>query len=293
MSPLRFGIVSKTATYWPYYVGLREGLFAEQGLELEFVPLGTTHAGVPALLEGRVDLAATCPDALVASVLEGAPLRVVGGLINRPVSSVIAVPAVLSFADVRGRRVAVTEAHGSVSTFLRAVLRRKGLADGDYEQVVCATTPEQVAALERGAVDMAMLTHPFENRLLKQGFHRLARIGDELGTGAFTTLNGRRGWTSQPEWHSLRVALEAADRFLRDTGRKSSATAALVEATGVPQDELDETYELYAGDSDVLARAGELDLSGFGRLLTFMAEDGSRVQPTSARDFLDDFAAVR
>lgn len=281
-----------TATYWPYYVGLREGFFSEQGLDLELVPLGSTSAGVPALLDDVVDVAATCPDVLVARAIEGAPLRVAGGLINRPVSSVVTVPAVSSFAELRGRKVAVTEARGSVSTFLRALLRREGLADSDYEQVICATTPEQVRALERGSVDAAMLTHPFESRLLKRGFHRLARIGDELGSGAFTTLNVRRGWTRQPQWQRLLAALEQAGRCLRGPGHESSVQA-LAEATGVPPGELDETIELYARTPNVLAAAGELDLAGFDRLLTFMAEDGIQVASRSAREFLDDFAAVR
>jgi ABC-type nitrate/sulfonate/bicarbonate transport system substrate-binding protein len=291
MDRFRFGIVSKTATYWPHYVGLREGLFEAQGLDLEIVLLGSTAAGVPALLEDRVDVAGTCPDILIVHASKGAALRVAGGIINKPVSSVISVPDVASFAELRGRRVAVTEPRGSVSIFLKAVLRRNSLADGDYEAVVCSTTPLQVEALEKGDVDAAMLTHPFEERLLRKGFHRLARVGDVLGTGAFTTLNVRQGWTARPEWPRFQAALRECDRVLRDPAHKQTSLAALADWTGVPAEEQDEAYRLYTGDPDVLAHAGEVDVAGLGRLLTFMAEDGIEVQGT-ARDFLDEHAAV-
>jgi len=289
MDRLRFGIVSKTATYWPHYVGLQQGFFAAERIDLQVEVLGSTVAGVSALLEDRVDIAGTCPDILIVHASQGAALRVAGGIINRPVSSLLAAPFLRSFSDLRGRRVAVTEPRGSVSIFLKAVLRRNGLAEDDYKPVVCSTTPQQVAALERGEVDAAMLTHPFEKRLLARGFNRLARIGDELGTGAFTTLNVRTGFTASPVWPRLRSALGASDAFLRS--HRTESLAALAEWTGVPAEEQEEAYELYAGSSDVLARSGELDLSGFERLLTFMAEDGIEVKG-KAGDFLDKNAAV-
>ena len=48
--------MSWTATYWAYYVGLREGLFANAGLEVELVTLGATAAGVEALLAEPVEV---------------------------------------------------------------------------------------------------------------------------------------------------------------------------------------------------------------------------------------------
>ncbi len=290
---LRLGIVSKTATYWPYYVGLREGLFQRAGLTLDIELLGSTSAGVPALIEERVDVAATCPDVLIGEALASARLRIAGGLIDCPMSSLIVRPEVRAFEDLRGRRVAVTEIRGSVSVFLRALLRRKGLAVGDYEQVVCHTTPAQVAALEEGSIEAAMLTHPFESRLLALGFGRLARVGDELGSGSFTTLNVRQGWTARPEWAALKKALRAVDGVLRDPRRKDDVLAALSEWSSVSEAELDEAYHIYAGSTKVLSPAGELDLSGLEHLLAWMAEDGIEVRPEQARDFLDDHAALR
>jgi ABC-type nitrate/sulfonate/bicarbonate transport system substrate-binding protein len=290
---LRIGIVSWTATYWPYYVGLSQGLFQAGGVDVELVTLGTTAAGVPALAEQRVDIAATCPDAVVEAATAGAPLRVAGGLVDRPVSSVVAQPAITTWADLRGRRVAVTDLRGSVSIVLRAALRVHGLEPDAYRQVVIGTTPAQAAALERDDVDAAMLTHPFEAPLLARGFRRLGRVADEVGACAFTTLNVRAGWTAEPAWTALVDGLERVDRVFDDPHRKAGVLASLAGATGLPTSSLEEAWTVYVRAGGVLARGGRLDLAGFRRLLDFMRADGLRVAaPGEEGRYLDAAARV-
>jgi ABC-type nitrate/sulfonate/bicarbonate transport system substrate-binding protein len=265
--------VSWTATYWPYYVGLSEGVFRQAGLEVELVTLGTTAAGVAALLDERVDIAATCPDAVVEAATQRQPLRVAGGLIDRPVSSVVAIPEIESVDALRRRRVAVTDLRGSVSIVLRAFLGAHGLQRGDYEQVVVGTTPAQVAALEAGEVDAAMLTHPFEARLLTKGFRRLGRVADVVGACAFTTLNVRAGF----QLGALSEALRQVDEILYDPGQRPRVLDSLAEATRLPEAALHEAAQLYLEEGGVLAPGGRLDPVGFQRLLDLMRREGLAV----------------
>ncbi len=249
---MRLGIVSRTATYWPLETMERDGF------PIELVEIERTSAGVDALLDGSVDVAATCPDALVAA---GAPLRIAGGLVDRPPTSLVSVAAVREIAQLAGRRVAVTEPRGSVSLFLRALLRAHGVTG--YEPVVCGPTPKQAAALERGEVDAAMLTMPFDEQLVERGFRLLARVGDELGPCAFTTLNVREGWSATEEWRRFRAALESAIGRLRERERGQMPA-----------------YDV------------RVDLSGVERLLAFMRAEGVAVA-ASAHAYLDADAAVR
>ncbi len=216
--PVRLGIVSRTATYWPLYLMS----------DIELVELGGTAAGIDALLRNEVDVAATCPDALIAS---GADVRVGAGLVDRPPTSVVAGPGIACIEDLRGRRIATTSAQGSVSLFLRAFLRGQGLERGDYAEVVVGPTPAQAAALQRAKVDAAMLTEPFDERLGRQGFRILADVGDALGPCAFTTLNVRRGWTATQEWVVFRDRLAAATARLVDPDSRRRELPALTAGT--------------------------------------------------------------
>src|SRR4051794_30640162 len=105
---LRYGEGSRTATYWLHYVAQARGLYAAEGLEVEPVATHTTGGGVAAVEAGRVDVGSNCPDYVVAAVERGEALAVVGGVVLRAVSAVVARPDVKSIADLRGRRVAVT-----------------------------------------------------------------------------------------------------------------------------------------------------------------------------------------
>jgi ABC-type nitrate/sulfonate/bicarbonate transport system substrate-binding protein len=243
---MRVGIVSRTATYEPLY---------RLGDAVELVELGSTAAGVDALVLESIDVAATCPDALIASA---APLRIGGGLVDRPPTTIVASPSVADVAGLRGLRIGTTAAQGSVSIFLRAVLRAHGLARGDYAEVVCGPTPAQAAALERGEIDAAMLTAPFDAQLAARGFRVLVDVGDELGACAFTTLNVREGWTASARWRSLARALERAIR---------SGPSAIA-------------YDV------------RLDARAVERLLELMRADGIAVRRGLA-DVIDDGAALR
>ncbi|MDE3113601.1 MAG: ABC transporter substrate-binding protein [Chloroflexota bacterium] len=261
MSPLRCGIVSRTATYWPLYLMARDGL-------VELVELGSTAAGVDALLGDRVDCAATCPDELMAS---GAPLRIGAGLVARPPTSLLARASFDSVASLRGARIATTSARGSVSTFLRAFLRAAGLEPRDYTQVAVGPTPAQADALERGTVDAAMVTFPFDERLERSGSRKLADVGDQLGPCAFTTINVREGWTRSEEWPAFRGALAGAMARLADAHGRARELDALAEGT--------------RGEVRTPPRVGydaAVDLAAVERLIAFMRDDGTAVQGGAA-----------
>ena len=257
MSRLRCGIVSRTATYWPLYLMARDGL-------VDLVELGSTAAGVDALLGDMVECAATCPDELMAS---GAALRVTAGLVARPPTSLLARADIASVEDLRGARIATTSPRGSVSTFLRAFLRVRGLERGDYVEVAVGTTPAQAEALARGDVDAAMVTFPFDERLERGGSRRLADVGDELGPCAFTTVNAREGWTRSDEWPHFRIALASAMARLADARGRTRELPALVEGT---RGEV-------ASPPRVLYDA-VVDLAAIDRLIAFMRAEGTLVR---------------
>jgi ABC-type nitrate/sulfonate/bicarbonate transport system substrate-binding protein len=242
---VRVGIVSRTATYEPFY---------RLAGAVELVELGSTAAGVDALVAKEIDVAATCPDALIVS---GADLRIGAGLLDRPPTRIVAAPAVGGIGALRGHRVGTTTSQGSVSIFLRAALRAHGLQRGDYTEVVVGPTPLQAAALERGEIDAAMLTAPFDAQLAARGFRVLLDVGAELGPCAFTTLNVRRRWTASEPWRALARDLE---RAIRD------ANGALA-------------YDL------------RVDRSAIERLLSLMREDGIDVQ-RGVREIVEEGATA-
>src|SRR5919202_2712046 len=272
---LVYGMVSRTATYWLHYVAQARGLYAAEELEVEEAPTHTTGGGVAALEAGQVDVAGNCPDYVISSVERGAALAVVGGVVLRPVSAVVARPDVKTLADLRGRRVAVTELVGGVSSLLKSILRRKGLGPGDYELAIIGGTPAQAEALRAGQADAAMLTHPFEARLLAEGYTLLGYTSDYWSEYAFTTLNVRRDWAAS-EGAALEALLRAtvrAGRWLFEPANAAEARQILAAATGLSTDEVADTYRLYVEEGGVLSRQGELSDASMQAVVDVMREE--------------------
>jgi NitT/TauT family transport system substrate-binding protein len=292
---LIYGLVSSTATYWLHYTAQARGLYAAEGLEVESVLTGSTGGGVAALEAGRVDVASNCPDYVVAAVERGAGLVVVGGVVHRPVSAIVARPGMTSLADLRGRRVALTEPVGGVSSLLKAVLRRHGLQASDYTAVIIGGTPAQADALRQGAVDAAMLTHPFEARLLAEGYSLLGYTSDYWRDYAFTTLNVRRDW-AEDHGEALVGFLRAtarAGRWLCDPANAVAAQRILATATDLPTSEVAETYRRYVEEGGVLAREGEISEAGVRAVLEVMREENLLAAAPAVEWYVDRSYWVR
>jgi ABC-type nitrate/sulfonate/bicarbonate transport system substrate-binding protein len=284
-----YGEVSRTATYWLHYVAQARGLYAAEGLEIEPFATGSTGGGVAALEAGRVDVASNCPDYVVAAVERGAALAVVGGVVHRPVSAIVTAPDVPALSALRGRRVAVTEQIGGVSSLLKSVLRRQGLEPGDYELVIIGGTPAQAEALRAGRADAAMLTHPFEARLVAEGFRLLGYASDYFADYAFTTLNVRREWAE--DYDDALVALlratTRAGRWLFDPANAGPAQQILAQATGLTTAEVVDTYQVYVQQGGVLAREGEIADAGMAAVLDVMREESLLAAAPAADWYVD------
>ena len=278
MDRVRVGIVSRTATYWPLLIALRDGAFADAGVDVEILELGSTSAGVTALLEDRIDVAATCPDVLIGAIDGGADLTIAGGLVDRPPASVVARSDLVTVASLAGRRVAVTELHGSVSRFLRAALAKAGLAEDGYERVVLGPTPQQAAALREGRVDAAMLTFPFDAALVEDGFARVLAVGDALRPCAFTTLNIRRDDAARIA--SFRTVLASAIDRLADVDERVAALRAFAPDSLADADRAVVDFLPAA----TYAKGASADVAGIVRLLEIMG--GRRQTPEDAKRYL-------
>lgn len=281
MRTLRFGIVSTTATYWAHYLAEAQGLYRAHGVRVETVVTGSTRAAVDALASGDVDLAGCSPDEVFSAVDRGdADLVVIGGIVNRPVSHVVARPGITSVQAVRGRRVGVNQARGSVSMVLRGALRRGGLEDDAYEQVRIGSTPAMARAVVDGAVDVAMLTAPYDWDLTQRGFNSLLNVGEVFPEYAFTTLNARRSSLEETgdSIRSFMAATREATARLFDAAHREHGLQALGRATGLTGDALERSHAAYTRPG-VLAGDATVSKGALAAVITLMEEERLVRQP--------------
>lgn len=274
-SVLRYGIVSKTATYWNAYLAVSQSLFRGEGLDVQFTVTGTTAATIQMVGDGTIDLGGCSPDELVSAREKGEDLVVVGGIINRPVSHIIGSSGVSSLEQLVGRRVGVNQLRGSVSMVLKATLQAAGLQDGRYTLVEAGTTPEMAAKLRTGDIDAAMLTAPFDLTLVADGFIALADVGEVFPRYAFTTINARPDWVREhpSEIAGFFRATRAAGRRIVSRRWRSEALDALAAQTGLRGAILDQTLGIYQTPG-VLSQRGEVRPGALKAVVDLMSHQG-------------------
>ena len=102
------------------------GAFEKHGLKADLVYISIT---VQAMVGGNLDMTIAASNAVVSSILRGAPLVAVGSITNRPAMSLYVQPEITRPEQLQGKVLAITR-HGSSTHFLTLFLLEKlGLQD--------------------------------------------------------------------------------------------------------------------------------------------------------------------
>ena len=166
------------------------GAFEKQGLKADLVYISSGSVTVQAMVGGNLDMSIAASNAVVSSILRGAPLVAVGSITNRPAMSLFVQPEITKPEQLQGKVLAITR-HGSSTHFLTVfVLEKLGLQDkvkiqpmGGTREVDAAIRTGMVAGAVRSMkpgpktrmlVDLPDLGIPFSMDLLavKRDFYK-------------------------------------------------------------------------------------------------------------------------
>lgn len=162
----------------PLHVAQAEGYFAQQGIEVEFVPMTGTEVAVPLLVNGSVDvLPGPVSPGLLNAIARGAPIRLVGKVqdaVSGGCSSIaiVARPGLLQESGGRPVPSQVRRAslnRQAVMLYLADVAFESVGLDMDSMEVVDVPNASEQEALATGAVDAALAGEPFLTRTLEAG----------------------------------------------------------------------------------------------------------------------------
>jgi len=259
LKPLHIALANHSVSMTAIYVAKHLGIFAGYGYDARILVL-EPRAGIGALLSGDLD----CYSAIgstARAALRGAPVRVGLVSLNRSDFILVANKDISSIEQLRGKVIGGYTPQGTVNVVLAEVLRRKGLHTEDYKIVNAGTA--RAAALASGTVPAAMLNSVETVRLLKQGFHVLARAADEIelpqsGLGmSVAGLQSRRDFL-RPVVQSV---LEATKIIVR---QKDRTVSVLMKQLSINQEEAafiyDAIYKGWAVDGKPTPGALKLEL---------------------------------
>jgi NitT/TauT family transport system substrate-binding protein len=286
-APLRLvaNWTAPTNAMTPLWVAQDNGIFREQGLDVELLNVPGTSQVIQTMVAGELQLSPLDPAATVQANLGGADILLLQSVHNRLPFSIVTQPTIRDPQGLRGTSIGVTRIGSSSHTAALVALRSWGLApERDVAFRLLGTTPAIFAALEAGQVEAGVGTLPLPPQV-RDGYTELINLATNGPEYPSVALGGPRAWIAANE--------EATRRFLRayilakERARADKAIALAAFRKYMQVDDpaiLEDTYTTFLSMYEPLPYVSE---PGFARVLEDLAADEPRVANYKVADFVD------
>jgi NitT/TauT family transport system substrate-binding protein len=176
LAPVRLAYVSRSTLDMPFIIARDRGFFREEGLEPELVFMKAIQT-VQAMLAGGVDFGTATGTAISAAV-NGADVRVVFALTDKPSFDMIALPSITSVQQLRGKKLGIS-APGSLTEILaRQILIAHKVPLDQVTMLPLGTSDVTYIALKAGTIDATLVQIPHNFIAVDEGFRKIASGAD-------------------------------------------------------------------------------------------------------------------
>jgi len=243
---LTVGYSSFSGGYGPLWVAVEEQMGKKYGLDLKAIYAGRIRPQ-QLLASGEVPFViATGTGALSSHILGVKDQVIILTFINKVGSGIISKPEIKTPEELKNKTIATGRPGAFADTMVRYVLRAKlGLVpDRDVKLLPMGEAALTFPALEKGIVEAASLTMPYNLIAKKMGFRELVdydRVGVVYPYITVTTL--RQTPAKHPELTEklLKTMIEGTQFFKTNKPRTMAVLKKYMRGAG--DDILDETYE--------------------------------------------------
>ena len=226
---VRFGILT-TGSQTPFYVGVKKGIFAKYGFDVEIVTLATGVQANQALAAGQVDWSGGGVESTVVAWATDLPCKAYSMYATGGDSYGILVrndANIRSVKDLKGKRIAVPQGTGPAQG-LGQVLQEAGLARDDV-QLVNANFGNMGPMLVSGAVDAMAGLEPFLTLTQEEMAGKaslLLRLGKYVQGGGLFLISDRWAAAHPDKVADAVAALWESQQWVR----KNSKEATVIES---------------------------------------------------------------
>ena len=180
---LRVGkAVAEAFSFAPLDIGMRKGIFARHGLEIESVAFTGDARMQQAMASDSIDIALGSGPAM-AFIVKGSPVKAVAAMAGPPLLMAIVVrpDGAKTVAELKGRKISVSTAGSLTYWLVSETSRRQGWGPKGIEIAPMGAMPGQIAAIKRGDIDGAIMDigNAFELEKRGEGLHHIGyRVKD-------------------------------------------------------------------------------------------------------------------
>ena len=227
--PVKLAVISEGTASWPLYVAQAKKLFDREGITVEVTLTASSVKQLEQLTKGGYDIGLQQSDHVVRAVERGSDLFIFMANAHAPELNLVIAPNIGSFADLKGKAIAVDGTRSGYALLLRKLLADRGLKEGDCTFKEFGGSRERFDALKGGLAFASFLNPPFDRNLFAEGFKTLGTTSDYFPAYPGPTAAARRSWARDNEQRLVAFirAMNAAFAWLEDKNNKNEAVEIL------------------------------------------------------------------
>ena len=233
LADVSFGVLTPTASEWPVYIGVAEGFFKDEGLNVSIIEGNSPPNVINLVATNGANIVDNGCDSEIAAVSHSLPLKVIAPMFGVNPYSLVVVPSIKSWADLKGKSVMLGTKQDVTAIALGALAAVHHLTLDDFQIIVGGNSTARYAGLQSGQVQGAMLAQPFDLLAQSKGDTILATASDVIKDWDFTCIATNTDWAAKNRplvlkfLHGLRRAIQYG------YANKAGAVAVLVNVAKV------------------------------------------------------------
>jgi len=286
---LRIGLSSYTPINAAIWVAEDRGMFRKYGIDPEVVLIaGAATGGVSSLIAGDVQFLTGGGGAVVSAALSGADVIMIASIVNKGIQRVMARGDLKRPEDLRGKRIGVTRLGASSHMVLLMMLRAWGMSPNDVQTLQVGSSPAMMAALEKGAIDAAVLTEPTFFIAEDQGFRVLADLADMDIYYLHSMIDTTRAYVRTHRdvaSRFIKAYVEGIAYFKKNRADSVEIMKKKLRTSPAQTKYLERSHALYS--SGYFENAPYPALKGVSSVLEFLSKDNPRARTADPKSFFD------
>jgi ABC-type nitrate/sulfonate/bicarbonate transport system substrate-binding protein len=268
------------ASNLPIWLAMDKGLFAKHGLEVKLDRTRGSEAQIKDMMAGKYQIASTSIDNIIGYTEGQGPIKIdnfdmvafMG--VHSGLNSVVTRPEIKTYADIKGKPVAVDAPNTGYAFVLFKILADNGLVlNRDYTLLAVGATDHRLTALKDGRAVAAVMSAPTDLEAKAAGYNILADAAAELGGYQGSVYGVRRGWAAQNEPAMLAFVRAVAEAHGRIFADKAPAKEVLMKRVkGLDEKGAETIYTGLTTGKGGLARKAEINVAGVKSVLDMRSD---------------------
>jgi NitT/TauT family transport system substrate-binding protein len=142
----------------PLYLGADAGIFKKQGLNLEMIFIPGGSLSLQALIGKSLDLLMTGGPPVVNAYLQGAKIKIIGGVINLLPYTFVTVGGIRNPEQLKGKKIGISRFGSNTDYVVRLALNQFALSTSDVQIIQVGGSQARLVAMKSGAIQATVLS---------------------------------------------------------------------------------------------------------------------------------------